>query len=516
MIAQNFYFWKSKLYHMKKLLLFLLIPFQISISYAQNPASDHDSLFNYINHAFQKFQLNGLSVLIVKNDSIVFDENWGDAGKGQKVESESVYNIASCTKAFTGAAMAKLVNEGLIKWDDKVVDYLPDFKLEDPYITAHLSIEDLLTHRSGLGTFYGDLLWYETDRSNEDIIERMQYLPITNRFRDQFGYQNTTYIVAAEILEKVTGRSWEDYIEQELLLPLKMNNTVTCADELREDQKIAYPMIDGETIGFSMKHPHAAASLFSSTQDLSRWMRMLLNNGVIEGDTILNAAIIEDMMKSRRVKNINGLLQMAGAQFNTYALGWNMFDEQGKKVVEHGGGMPGYISKVCVVPQEKLGIVILTNTLSSAPTALEMYILDAFLKDQTYDWVKLIADFEKRGKKAEEAEQAERDNSRILNTHPSLELENYVGIYEDQMYGKASITLENGKLHLVFEPSKNLFFSDMEHWHYDTFKVKFADPFLPAGYITFSFDSRRNIEGFKIDLKSNDFHFFNLDFKKVE
>lgn len=499
----------------KKIIAFILVITFFSTSQAQNPAAHQDSLYQYISQAFDTFQLHGLSVLIVKNDSLVFDHHWGDAGKGQQVESESVYNIASCTKAFTGAAMAKLVNEGLIHWDDLVIDYLPNFKLEDRYIASHMTIEDLLSHRNGLGTFYGDLLWYETDRSNEDIIERMQYLPITNRFRDQFGYQNVTYIVAAEILEKVTGRSWEDYMEQEILLPLKMNHTATCANELIPDQKIAYPMIDDEIIGFSMKHPHAAASLFSNTQDLSRWMRMLLNNGVIEGDTILNAAIIQDMMNSRRVKNVNGLLRMAGAQFNTYALGWNMYDHNGKKVVEHGGGMPGYISKVCLVPQEDLGIVILTNTLSSAPTALQMYILDSYLKEESYDWVKLFADFEKRGKKAEKEEQAQRDSTRILNTTPSLELEQYVGTYEDQMYGKATITLKSDQLHLVFEPAKNMFFSDMEHWHYDTFKVKFADPFLPVGYVTFSFDSRRNIEGFKIDLKSNDFHFFNLDFKSV-
>ncbi len=505
-----------KTQQMKKLFLLLMIPFLIPCTYAQNPASHHDSLYQYINDAFNAFQLNGLSVLIVKNDSIIFDHHWGDAGKGQQVRSESVYNIASCTKAFTGAAMAKLVNEGLIHWDDLVIDYLPDFKLEDPYIASHMTIEDLLSHRNGLGTFYGDLLWYETDRSNEDIIERMQYLPITNRFRDQFGYQNVTYIVAAEILEKVTGKSWEDYIKQELLLPLKMNHTVTSAKELLPDQKIAYPMINGEIIGFSMKHPHAAASIFSNTQDLSRWVRILLNNGVIDGDSILNAAIIHDMMNSRRVKDMNGLIRMAGAQFNTYALGWNMYDHHGKKVVEHGGGMPGYISKVCVVPQENLGIVILTNTLSSAPSALQMYILDSYLNEESYDWVNLFTHFEERGKKAEKDEQAKRDSTRILNTKPSLKLEKYVGTYEDQMYGKATITLKEGKLHMVFDPSKNIFFSDMEHWHYDTFKVQFADKFLPAGYITFDFDSRRNIEGFKIDLKSSDFHFFNLDFKKLK
>lgn len=501
---------------MKKLpVLIILISIAVS-NIAQNPKIHHDSLYKYISNAFNEFELHGLSVLIVKDDSIIFDQNWGNAGKGEETDSESVYNIASCTKAFTGAVMAKLVNDGLINWDDLVIDYLPDFKLEDPYITSHLTIEDLLSHRNGLGTFYGDLLWYETDRTNKDIIERMQYLPITNRFRDQYGYQNATYIVAAEVLNKVTGKSWEEYMQEEILSPLKMKNTAISSKYLKKGQKIAYPMINNEIIGFSMKNPHAAASLFSNTQDLSRWVRMLLNNGIIDGDTILNTAIVADMMKSRRIKNINGLLRMSGAQFNTYALGWNMYDHNGKKVVEHGGGMPGYISKVCVVPQENLGIVILTNTLSGAPSALQMYILDSFLKEESYDWVELFADFEKRGKQAEEEEQAERDKTRVADTKPSLEIEKYIGEYEDKMYGKASITLKNGQLHLVFEPAKDIFFSNMEHWHFDTFKVKFADKFLPAGYITFNFDSRRNIDGFKIDLKSNDFHFFNLDFKKVE
>lgn len=501
---------------LKQGILSLIISLLFLNGFAQNPANHPDTLDAYLTQAFHDFELHGLSVMVIKDDKIVFDKNWGTAGYNKEVDSESLYNIASCTKAFTGAAMAKLVNDGLLNWDDLVIDYLPEFKLADPYITTHLTIEDLLVHRSGLGTFYGDLLWYETDRTDEDVIERLQYLPVTNRFRDQYGYQNTMYMVAGEILKKVTGQTWEEYIQENLLEPLKMETTVTCGNKLEEGSNIAYPMIDDKEIGFSMKRPHAAASIFSSTHDLSLWVRMLLNNGIIEEDTILPAHVIRDMMAPRTMKSVSGLRRMTGAQFSTYALGWNAWDHNGKKVVEHAGGMPGYISQVTLVPQENLGIIILTNTLTSAPTAMELYILDSYLKEESTDWASMFVGFKTRGETAEEEALVRREESRVLKTKPSLDIEKYVGTYEDKMYGKAIITMKDKELHLVFEPAKEMFYSDMEHWHFDTFKVHFADPFLPAGYVTFDFDSKRNIEGFKIDLKSNDFHFFNLDFKKLD
>jgi len=491
--------------------LFLLFIFNQQIIAQDRKAVDLNSLNKYIEKAFIDFDIHGLSVMIIQDDQIVFDKNMGTAGYDKNVSSQSVYNIASCTKAFTGAAMAKLVAEKKIKWSDLVIDYLPEFKLADPYITTHLTIEDLLTHRSGLGTFYGDLLWYETDRSTEDVIERLQYLPITNRFRNQYGYQNTMYMVAGEVLEEVSGQSWEEYLKTNILDPLKMKSTAINGSELKKNQDIAYPMIDGKVVNITMKHSHAAASLFSSTNDLSLWVRMLLNKGVLEGDTILSSAIIKDMMAPRFTKSISGLRKMSGAQFSTYALGWNAWDHNGKKVVEHAGGMPGYISQVTLVPQENLGIIILTNTLTSLPTALEMYILDLYLKDQSTDWAAMFLGFKNRSEKADKEELEEREKSRIPDTKPSLPLEDYVGVYEDQMYGQAEVSLKDGQLQVVFLPAKNVFYSSMEHWHYDTFQVE-----LPAGYISFSFDSKRDIEGFKIDLKSNDFHFFNLDFKKLD
>jgi len=469
-----------------------------------------------IEQSFKDFELNGLSVLILKDGNIYFDKNYGTRDLKNPITSNSLYNIASLTKAFTGACMAKLVHEKKLNWDDLVIDYLPDFKLADAYITNHLTIADLLSHRSGMGTFYGDLLWYETERSNQDILHRMHYLPVTNRFRDQYGYQNNMYIVAAEILKKVSGQDWEDYLSEHILLPLQMNNTRTSGNKITVDQELAHPIIHNKVVDITMKRPHAAASLFTSTSDLSHWAEMLLNKGIYKGDTILNASIEEDMMEGRTLRQVSGLKKMAGAHFNTYALGWSVWDYHGVRVLEHGGGMPGYISNLTLIPEYNIAFIILTNTLSSFPSALEYHLLAKLMNDKSIDWINLFEGFKKRGEEYDNKEEEKRLASRIEGTKPRLSLDKYVGTYEDKMYGKAEITMVDQKLHLVFLPAKHIFYSDMEHWNYDTFKIKFADEFLPAGYISFEFDSWNEINGFKIDLKSSDFHFFNLDFTKID
>jgi len=178
--------------------------------------------------------------------------------------------------------------------------------------------------------------------------------------------------------------------------------------------------------------------------------------------------------------------------------------------------MPGYISKFVLIPEYDMAFIILTNTLSSFPTALEYHLLSQLSGDKSTDWISLFKDFKEKGEAGEIKAKEKRLASRVEGTSPRLELSEYVGTYEDKMYGKAEITFVDGKLHLVFVPAKHIFFSDMEHWNYDTFKIKFADEFLPEGYISFDFDSWNKIKGFKIDLKSNDFHFFNLDFKKLD
>lgn len=469
-----------------------------------------------IQKAFTEFELNGLSVLILKDGEVIFDQNYGTGNLKEPVTSNSLYNIASVTKAFTGACMAKLVFEGKIKWSDLVIDYLPNFRLADDYISNHLTIADLLTHRNGLGTFYGDLLWYETERTNEDILYRMRYLPVTNRFRDQYGYQNNTYIVAAEILKKVTGQDWETYVSENILLPLGMTNTKTSGNQIQSNQELAHPIINNKAVGITMKNPHAAASFFSTTSDLSHWAEMLLNKGIYKNDTILHPDIIKDMFTGRTLRPVTGLKKMAGANFSTYALGWSVWDYHGTPIAEHAGGMPGYISQLTLIPKYKTAIIVLTNTLSNFPTALQYHILAQLFDDNSTDWLAFFKDIKAKEEAEIKSDEEKRMASQIKSTSLRLDMESYTGTYEDKMYGTAEISMKDDKLHLVFVPAKHIFYSDMEHWNFDTFKIKFADEFLPAGYITFDFDSWNKIKGFKIDLKSSDFHFFNLDFKKIK
>ncbi|MBN2236455.1 MAG: DUF3471 domain-containing protein, partial [Bacteroidales bacterium] len=226
--------------------------------------------------------------------------------------------------------------------------------------------------------------------------------------------------------------------------------------------------------------------------------------------------VVDDMMSGRTLRKVSGLKKMAGAHFTNYALGWSVWDYHGIPVMEHAGGMPGYISQLTLIPDLNMAFIILTNTLSSFPTALEYDLLAQTMDDHTTDWIGFFKDLKERGEKADLEEEKERIASRIEGTTHRLPLESYTGTYEDKMYGKAEISMVKGKLHLVFIPAKHIFFSGMEHWNFDTFKIKFADEFLPAGYISFDFNSWNVIEGFKIDLKSSDFHFFNLDFKKIK
>lgn len=503
--------------HYALLLLLLLNMVNPSPVQAQSQTlPDLNELDRYIEKAVEDFNLTGLTIAIVRDTSIIFKGAYGlkDADKNIKMDTGALFNIASCSKAFTGACMAALVHDKKIKWDDKVIDYIPDFQLKDPYITRKLNMVDILSHRTGLGTFYGDLLWYETDYSDQEIIKRMRHLPITNDFRSQYGYQNNMFIIAGEIHRLVTGQTWSDFVYKRIFQPLGMSESRTCKTDLRPGQNLAYPHIKGEKIVPSFVRPHPAASIFSNVEELSAWMIMLNNQGKYRGKKVFSPEVVRQLFTSRTLLRTSMFMQMNGSNFYTYGLGWFMFDHYGKKVVEHGGGMPGYISKVTLVPEEKLGIAILTNDMTGLPTALRYKILDFFFSDRDTDWAEQFLVYKKQAEDREQSKVEEAEKSRIKGTSPSLDLEQYTGMYEDVMYGPAEIVLTGGKLHLTLLPAKEMFTSRMDHWQLDTFRVRFRDKFLPDGYIAFSLNSKGKVTGFSVDLPNPDFHFFNLDFKK--
>jgi len=499
-------------------LVIIVLIFSFVLPIQAQKTVNFEKLDSYISKAVKDFKAPGLAVAVVKDNEIVFKKGYGyrDMSKKNPVTPNSLFNIASCTKAFTAATLGMLVEEGTLKWKDKVSDYIPNFKLNDPYITANMNMYDLLSHRCGLGTFYGDLLWYETDYSNEEIIERIKYLPLTKDFRSEFGYQNNMYMIAGEIVEKVTGKSWSEFMYERILNPLEMNNSKTCSNHLTEDSEVAMPHLNEKVQQIYRAEPGPAFSIYTSVNEISNWMRMLLNRGKWKETEILKPETIDELFSPKTILNVSSSMKENRTHFNMYGLGWVLFDYFGRKIVEHSGGMPGYISKVCLVPEENLGIAVFTNDMNNLPTAINYKILDEYLTDRDKDWVAQFLEFRKKNEEEAEKRRKERISKRVKKTKPSLKLSEYTGEYIDKMYGKAKIDIIDENLHITLLPAKEKFTSKMEHWHYDTFRIKFKDEFLPQGFVTFDFNSNAEITGFKIDLPNPDFHFFHLDFKKIK
>ena len=498
------------------LLLVIAIPI---IFILQNEKSEQEKYNQAVEKAYDTFKPTGLSVAIVKDGEVIYEKTEGYANINQMefLNHHDIFNIASCTKAFTAAAIGKLVQEKSLSWDDKVIDYIPEFKLEDDYITRHLNLKDILSHRSGFGTFYGDLLWYNTHYSNEEVIQRMQNIPIIYEFRTNFGYQNNMYMIAGEIIEKVSGMPWEDYIQENFLDPLEMSNTRTSNDQFEGTEEIAHPHFKDSLIGiYDFEATKAAASIWSSTQDLSHWAMMWLNNGIYKNDTILQPETVRTLFSPQTILSVSEERESFGMHFRNYALGWSTYDYNNRKIVEHNGGMPGYISKVALIPEENMAVIILNNGFDTfGNTSLFYSIVDIATEKSTHDWIQYYADIKEKSEKSENEYRQKRLTTQDTSMKPDLAPQKFTGLYQDKMYGKAEIKIENQELICTLLPAKEVFTSKMKHWNKNTYRVDFKDPFLPFGLVTFEMNHSNEVTGFKIDLPSHDFHFKNLDFKKI-
>lgn len=468
----------------------------------------------------------GMSIVIVKDDKVAFQKGYGvlKLGESTPVNPDTIFAIASNSKAFATAALAILVDEKKIAWDDKVSKYLPDFQMYDPWVTSELTIRDLVTHRVGLDTFSGDLLWYETTYKPEEILARVKYLKPVSSFRSRFGYQNLMFIAAGVITEKVSGKSWCQFVTERILRPLEMNRTVCSVKDL-PDANAAWPHNES---GGTLRALHrgnvdgsgAAAVLNSSVADLSRWVRTQLNGGTFEGKQIFSEAQGWAMHQQWMAQQI-GL--QAGKNnptrhFSGVGMGWFVYNYHGKKIINHGGGLDGMLSNTVLIPEEKAAFVILTNSESPAYSIMMSKIRDVLVDAPKRDWnAEAITNVANNKKTADEA-RAKEDAARKMNTRPSLDLAGYVGTYGDRLYGDVKIAIENGKLVMRFGPSPN-FVADLVHWHYDTFEIKWRSSVaynFPRGFVTFTIDKTGKTDRLTVDQPNNDFWFYELDLRRKD
>lgn len=498
-----------------KLLIFTLLLWIPFASIAQKSV-DYDELDRYIAKAVEDFDLPGLAIGIVKGDSLIFAKGYGvsDVETKKPVTPNTVFAIASCSKAFTAACLGMMVEDKNLNWDDKVIDHFPEFQLNDPYVTSEITVRDLLCHRAGFETFDGDLIWYRAEYDRKEVIRRISKLPLKHGFRETFGYSNVMFLVAGEVMEKVTASTWDQYVKDYIFKPLGMTNSSTSVNELVMDGDVAMPHIYGDRIDIiNWDNSGPAASINSSVVDLSKWVRMWLGNGTFNDYEMLKPSTVAELQSAQLSMHVGPNDAANGTHFKAYGLGWSLMDYSGAKVAHHSGGLPGYISKVAIVPEKDFGFIILTNDMTWLPGALTNKILDMHLNDSKQDWAGLYLPYYNKSKEGETKRWADLEAARDKDSSPSLKLDKYAGEFTDEMYGDAKVSMSGKELHLKLLPTK-AFSGMLEHWHHDTFRIKFEDEFLPAGFVTFQFNSAGEVVGFLIDLPNPDLHFTNLEFKK--
>lgn len=493
-------------FRMKALLIHCLLLVSLSAPVARAQEAPLAGFDDYINKAIKDWGVPGLAIAIVKNDKVILAKGYGvrKLGDPTPVNEKSLFAIGSCSKAFTAAALGILVDEGKLKWDDPATKHLKGFQLYDPYVTREITVRDLLSHRSGLGR-RGDLLWYGSGYDRNEVIRRIRYLEPETSFRSSFGYQNIMFLAAGQIIPAITGKSWDEFIASRIFVPLGMKASNTTITAFKSDMNVATPHADinGKVQAVAWRNIDniaPAGSINSNVEEMAEWLRLLLSDGKYKNEQVLSPGTVKEIFTAQTVIRTGGG-PMARLNPNThlaaYGLGWGLADYRGRKIAQHTGGIDGMSSLVAMMPEENLGFVILTNMNStSLPPALMYRIFDAFLQAPQKDWSEeLLKIFKLQMTQVALAEKA-KDAERAKGTSPSLALGKYAGTYDNEMYGDAKVTEENGKLVLRYGPA---FTGELEHWHYDTFRVTWRDPMLGKGFVTFTLDAKGKTSEIKVE-----------------
>lgn len=514
-----------------KRIIFIAFVFSINIGYAQVMTSSQiDSL---VNLTMKTFDVPGIAVAVVKDGKVIHAKGYGvrSLKNNLPVDENTLFGIASNSKAFTSAALGMMVDEGKIKWDDKVIDYIPEFRMYDPYVTDAFTIRDLLTHRSGLGLGAGDLMFFPDGNkfTKEEMIKNIRYLKQVSGFRTQYDYDNNMYIVAGEVLARVSGMSWEDFIEQKIMQPIGFTSSKASWSRVKNNPNIidAHVPYNGKVQAIAhdwSENANAAGGIMSNLTDLSKWVILQMNNGKYgEGlsKKLFSEDVHNDMWAAQTVIGVGG----PGAyntHFAAYGLGWFLSDVKGYKQVSHTGGLLGTVTQVTLLPELKLGIIVLTNQQSGAAfTAITNSIKDSYFgitgKDRVKQYHDNVVKGETEAKEITEGIWKAIDSTQKANkVKPNNTL--YTGIYTDNWFGNVSITEKDGGLRFSSEKSPRLI-GQMLPYKGSTWIVKWDDRSFDAdAYVVFSLNSEGKPTGITMKpispLTDFSFDFQDLDLKK--
>lgn len=478
-------------------ILFLLL--FLGVSLANLSAQSLEQLDTEIEQIMSDWDVPGLALSVVRGDEVIYAKGYGYRNVEAKtpVNENTLFAIGSSSKAFTALAVAQLADEGLLELDKPVIDYLPDFRMHDPYVTRHLTVRDLLCHRSGLPRH--DLVWYGSDRSRQELYHSLAYLEPSAGFREVFQYQNLMFMTAGYLTGQLKGKTWEAVVQEQILTPLQMQRANFSVNAMQQDDNHALPYgkkeEEVEQLPFrNIDAVGPAGSINASVLEMANWVRLHLNGGKLGDRDIISSAMLKELHRPLVTVPAGRLSQPNG--LTNYALGWFVDAYRGKIMLHHGGNIDGFSAMVGMVPTDSVGVVILTNMNGSpAPGLVRNTVIDHLLGLEKKDWnAEALQRMEQAELKQDSTQQTEADN-RIPGTQPSLAIEAYAGSYRHPGYGTITVTAADS-LQAVY----NSFELGLSHYHYDVFQGKDTD--LGATFlIHFRMNTQGRIEEISVPLE---------------
>lgn len=463
---------------------------------AGQPLADFDA---YVQQAVAEWEVTGLAVAVVKDGEVLFAKGYGirELGSAAKVDEHTLFAIGSTTKAMTAAAIGMLVDEGKLDWDDRVTDHLPDFRLYDPFVTREITVRDLLTHRAGLPN--ADFLWYGQDSEADDILFRMRYVEPETSLRSSFTYQNIMYAAAGAVVAELSGMSWDAFIQKRIFEPLDMNGSIATAATLDAQPNVALPhyRVDGATRvieNASVDAVAPAGSVWSSVSDMAQWMRFLLEGTTPDGTELLSKETLEELFTPQTLVDPDEFYPtqaVTNPHWMTYGLGWFQQDYEGRAVDFHTGSIDGMVAIHGLIRDERLGVYVLGNLDHAEIRHALMYdVFDRFGEGSNRDWSDELKTLYDELSRQAERRRSEAEKTRIDGTAPTLALERYTGTYADELYGAVQITIDGDALRLFYGPGLK---GELEHWHYDVFRVHFDAAWRGSTLVSFELDRKADL-----------------------
>lgn len=475
------------------------------------------------------FDVPGIAVGIVKDGKVIHSKGYGlrSLGSPEKIDENTLFGIASNSKAFTAATLGILVDEGKLKWDDHVINYIPEFRMYNAYVTEEFTIRDLLTHRSGLGLGAGDLMFWPGQNSftMKDIIHNLRYLKPVSGFRTKYDYDNLLYMVAGEVVARVSGKSWEEFVEEKIMQPLGMNKSASSFNRLKDKSNViaAHAVVDGKVKVIDrdrFEFGNSAGGINSSISEMSKWVIMQLQHGKYgDGKQLFSENVHEEMWTPQTIIPVRSP-GIYNTHFNSYGLGWNLSDVMGYKQASHTGFVVGMVTQVTLIPELNLGIIVLTNQqIGAAFTSITNQIKDSYFGITGKDRVKENAD--RMQSNLGNADKVTTEAWKVSAAAvPPKNLEQYTGTYHDVWFGDITISIKDGKLFFASQRSPRIS-GEMFFYKGNTFLAKWTDRSLDAdAFIMFSLDYEGNPSGIRMNpispLTDFSYDFQDLDFKRLK